>query len=91
MVKAILSATAVAASLLASLHPVAARGVHGMSHGFGDHGSGSQGFVQKGTAGASHASFTANSRRGNDAYLRAASQDRDELLEKQIKSICRGC
>jgi hypothetical protein len=91
MVKAIPSATVVAASLLTSLHPVAARGIHGMSHGFGGSWIRQPRLRAERMAAASHASFTANGRRGNDAYVRAASQDRDELLEKQIKSICRGC
>ena len=90
MVKAILTAMAITASLLASLHPVEARGGHGMSRGLGGHGSGDHG-SHGGGAGAIPASLPANGRHGNDAYMRAASQDRDALLEKQIKSICRGC
>jgi hypothetical protein len=30
-------------------------------------------------------------RHGNDSYMKAASDDRDKLLNTQIKSICRGC
>jgi hypothetical protein len=28
---------------------------------------------------------------GNDAYAKAASDERDGLLKNRIKSICRGC
>ena len=30
-------------------------------------------------------------RRGNDSYIKAASDDRDKLLDTKIKSICHGC
>jgi hypothetical protein len=30
-------------------------------------------------------------RRGNDSYIKAASDDRGKLLDTQIKSICHGC
>ncbi len=35
--------------------------------------------------------FAGGRRHGNDAYIKAASEDRDRLLANQIKSICRGC
>jgi hypothetical protein len=30
-------------------------------------------------------------RRGNDAYSKAASEDREKLLNSKLKDICRGC
>jgi hypothetical protein len=58
--------------------PAEARGVHGLGHGFGGHGM--------------HAAeFAGDRRHGDDAYTRAASEERDRLLDTQIKSICRGC
>lgn len=36
-------------------------------------------------------SFAGNDRRGNDAYVKAASEEEDKLLNTKIKSICRGC
>jgi hypothetical protein len=30
-------------------------------------------------------------RHGNDGYMKAASQERDKLLNTKLKSICRGC
>ena len=30
-------------------------------------------------------------RHGNNAYMKAASEERDKLLNTQLKSICRGC
>ena len=37
------------------------------------------------------AEFAGGRRHGNDAYAKAASEERDRLLDTQIKSICRGC
>jgi hypothetical protein len=62
--------------------PAKARGGHGIHHGFGGHempGADSGG------------SFAGNRRRGNDAYVKAASEEVDKLLNTKIKSICRGC
>jgi hypothetical protein len=59
-----------------------ARGGHGFHHGSGGHemhaadGSGS---------------FASGRRRGNDAYVKAAAEEEDKLLNTKIKSICRGC
>lgn len=54
-----------------------ARG-HGFGHTFAGHGMhGPQ--------------FAGGRRHGNDGYIKAASQERDKLLNTQIKSICRGC
>jgi hypothetical protein len=39
--------------------------------------------------GGSH--FAGGQRRGNDAYTKAASEDRDKLLNSKLKDICRGC
>ncbi len=62
--------------------PAEARGGHGLGgHGFG-HGFGGHGM---------HGAELAGGRHGNDAYAKAASEERDRLLDKQIKSICRGC
>jgi hypothetical protein len=53
-------------------------GGHGMGHGLGGH--------------AMHgAEFASDRRHGNDAYAKAASDERDKLLNTQLKSICRGC
>jgi hypothetical protein len=30
-------------------------------------------------------------RHGNNAYMKAASEERDKLLNTKLKSICRGC
>ena len=30
-------------------------------------------------------------RHGNNAYIKAASEERDKLLNTKLKSICRGC
>jgi hypothetical protein len=55
-----------------------ARGGSGHGHGTGEwseHGAGSG----------------AGRRHGNDSYMKAASQERDKLLNTKLKSICRGC
>jgi hypothetical protein len=36
------------------------------------------------------AEFARDRCHGNDAYIKAASDERDKLLNTQIKSICRG-
>ena len=51
---------------------------HGMGRGFGGHGM--QG-----------AELARGRRHGNDSYIKAASDERDKLLNTQLKSICRGC
>jgi hypothetical protein len=77
-------AIASAASLLLTLAPPAeARGGHGFGHGF--HGGGPHG------AGAGGTPFAGDRRHGNDDYVKAASAERDRLLNTEIKSICRGC
>jgi hypothetical protein len=62
--------------------PAEARGGHGFHHGLGGH-------EMHGSDGG--ASFADNRRHGNDAYVRAASEEEDNLLNTKIKSICRGC
>jgi hypothetical protein len=44
-------------------------------HGFDGHG----------------AEFAGGHRRGNDSYVKAASDEREKLLDAKLKSICRGC
>lgn len=43
-----------------------------------------------GGAGAGASRFADGRRHGNDAYVKAASDERDKLLKK-LKDICRGC
>jgi hypothetical protein len=38
-----------------------------------------------------HGTFAGGRRRGNDTYIKAASDERDKLLMTKLKSICRGC
>jgi len=86
MVNMISAAAAIAVSCLLWLHPAAARGGHSMGRHFGSHG-----FSGHGMASAGRASLSAGGRHANDAYARAASEERERLLDTQIKSICRGC
>jgi hypothetical protein len=65
--------------LNASTLSAAARGGHGSDRAFAS-GGGMHG-----------AQFTSGHRHGNDAYVKAASEERDRLLNTQIRSICRGC
>ena len=44
-----------------------------------------------GERGAHEAGFAGGRRRGNDNYIKAASQEREKLLNTKLKSICRGC
>ena len=60
--------------------PANARGGHGFHHGSGGHEMRDGG-----------GSFASNHRRGNDAYVKAAAEEEDKLLNTKIKSICRGC
>ncbi|MGA7999156.1 MAG: hypothetical protein WCA28_30200 [Bradyrhizobium sp.] len=78
-----LLAACLGTALLTVAFPAAARGGHGLGgHGFG-HGFGGHSMHA--------AEFAGGRRHGNDAYTRAASEERDRLLDTQIKSICRGC
>jgi hypothetical protein len=61
-----------------SLLPAEARGGHGFGRGFGGHGM-------------HGAQYAGDRRHGNDAYTKAASDERDKLLNAKLKSICRGC
>jgi len=67
--------------------PADARGFRG-GHGLGGHGFREHGFGGHGVRGAPFAGDRAH---GNDAYVKAASEERDKLLNTKIKSICRGC
>jgi hypothetical protein len=67
-----------AALLTTSTLPADARGGHRFGGGFGGHGT--------------HGPQVAGDRRhGNDTYTKAASDERDKLLNSQLKGICRGC
>jgi len=46
---------------------------------------GGHGFDRRG------AEFAGGHRRGNDNYVKAASDEREKLLNTKLKSICRGC
>jgi len=73
------AAAALALAFLAmSALSVDARGGHGFGHAFAGQGMHGPQF-----AGGRH--------HGNDDYIKAASQERDKLLNTQIKTICRGC
>src|SRR3984957_15693394 len=58
--------------------PADPRGGHGFGRGMGGHGM-------------HGAPFAGDRRHANDTYIKAASEERDKLLNTQIKSICRGC
>ena len=66
------------AMLASSALPADARGGHGFGRGMGGHGI-------------YGAPFAGDRRHANDTYIKAASEERDKLLNTQIKSICRGC
>ena len=69
------------AALAASCaHAADARGSHGLNHGLGG-----------GMHGAGGGQLAGDRRYGNDTYAKAASDERDRLLNTKIKSICRGC
>jgi hypothetical protein len=75
---AAVAAGLVTALLASSALPASARGGHGFGRGMGAHGM-------------HGAPFAGDRRHANDTYIKAASQERDKLLNTQIKSICRGC
>lgn len=68
--------------VMAASVPADARCGRGHS-GFGMHGSG-------GRAGGAEA-FSRDRRHANDENVKAASEERDRLLDRKLKSICRGC
>ena len=68
--------------ILTMAAPAEARGGHGFHHGLGGH-------EMHGNDGGG--SFAGSRRHGNDAYVRAASEEEDKLLNTKIKSICHGC
>ena len=37
------------------------------------------------------AEFAGGHRHGNGSYIKAASDEREKLLDTKLKSICRGC
>jgi hypothetical protein len=49
---------------------------------------GGHGFGERGAHGSE---FAGGRRRGNDNYVKAASEEREKLLNTKLKSICRGC
>jgi hypothetical protein len=79
--------TLVAAAFAAALLTISTLSADARGHGFGGHGlgHGSGGHDMHG------AEFAGSRRHGNDTYINAASEERDRLLDKEIKSICRGC
>jgi hypothetical protein len=68
---------------LVSAPPAEARGGHGFGRGFHGGQRIHQGMYAGGLAG--------DRRHANDAYVKAASAERDRLLNTQIRSICSGC
>lgn len=81
---AVVAATLASAFLTTLTLPADARGGHGLGRGFGGHG-------MLGGHGMQGAQLAGGRRHGNDAYAKAASDERDKLLNSQLKSICRGC
>ena len=75
---AVVAATLGLAFLATLTSSADARGIHGIGRNFGGHGThGPQ--------------FSGDRRHGNDAHIKAASDERDKLLTTKLKSICRGC
>jgi hypothetical protein len=65
-------------SLIAFTLSASARGGHESEHAF--------------ASGEIHgAEFAGGRRHGNDSHIKAATEERDRLLNTQLKSICRGC
>ena len=64
--------------LAASTLSAHARGGHGFAHEFAGHGAHGE-------------PFAGGRRHGNDSYIKAASEEREKLLDTKLKSICRGC
>ena len=77
-----------AAGLATALLTVSTWSADARGHGFGGHGSG---HGLGGHAAMHGAQFAGDRRHGNDTYVNATSEERDRLLDKEIKSICRGC
>jgi hypothetical protein len=69
-------AIGLAALIATCAHSAQARG----GHGFG-----------RGGHGPHRAQFAGDRSHGNNAYAKAASDERERLLTNRIKSICRGC
>ena len=47
------------------------------------------GGYSRGNVGGEH--LAGGRQHGNDAYIKAASEEREKLLNTKLKSICRGC
>lgn len=62
----------------------------GSAEGRGSHGLGHRSWHSHGVREEAAPGFAHGGRRGDDAYMKAASQEREKLLSK-LKSICRGC
>jgi hypothetical protein len=77
-----------AAGLATALLTVSTLSADARGHGFGGHGSG---HGLGGHATMHGAEFGGDRRHGNHTYVNASSEERDRLLDKEIKSICRGC
>ena len=86
MMRAALS-TLLAAGFATALLTISTLSADARGHGFGGHGMGHG----VGGHGMHAAEFAGGRRHGNDTYINAASEERDRLLDKEIKSICRGC
>jgi hypothetical protein len=65
----------------ATMPAAGARGGHGGHGGSHTHG------IRAGGAG----SAAGDKAHANDAYIKAASDEEDRLLDNKLKSICRGC
>jgi len=87
---AVLTILALAAA--SGLSPTLARSRHhgglgGHHHGIGAGGLGAGGLGGGGIRGG----LASDQPHANDAYVNAAAQEEDKLLDSKIKSICRGC
>ena len=85
--RVIVAAGSVLILSIAMAAPAAARG----GHGFGGHGF-HRGFsTHEMHGGDGGGSLAGDRRHDSDAYVKAASEEEDKLLNTKIKSICRGC
>jgi hypothetical protein len=77
--KSILTITSlIALGVLIHVIPAEARGGHGFGRHYGAHRMAGGGFAS-------------DRRHGDDAYVKAAAEEEDKLLNTRVKSICRGC
>jgi hypothetical protein len=70
--------------------PAEARGGHGFGRGFHG-GQGIHSAMHSAIHGAMYGGLAGDRRHANDDYVKAASAERERLLNTQIKSIRRGC